>query len=255
VTRVIAVEGLQNGKIRVTESREFAGLLVGGTMKCPSTSSILTVLSVSRMMSWWLLQGGTMSPAASFGRTSSFATAFSFRATRRTTTRTTSSTTSLRGHYHHHHHHSSGSSILMLVRDRQRRRSISTSSTVVFSRAKNEPAADAFLTENSTNSILNDTPLPIVKHNHPGDNHHGGRYGKLLQEVGLDHIIAPDTDLPSDRTVSTMDVFCNRYASFRSYVCFDRNGFGQMALSEDFLKLWRFIHRELKIADIKAIGK
>jgi hypothetical protein len=232
VTRVIAVEGLQeDSKIRATqESREFAGLLVGGTMKCPS-SSILTVLSVSRMMSWLLIQGGTMSPAASFGRTTSFATAFSIRATARRT-RTTTSTTSLRRHHHHHHQSSSraGSSIIMLVRDRQRRRSINTSSTVVFSKA-NEPPADAFLTENS-NSILNGIPLPNIKHddnnnasssfsqtaeagpgrtknhNNPGDNH--GRYGKLLQEVGLDHIIAPDTDLPSDRTVSTMDVFCNR---------------------------------------------
>jgi hypothetical protein len=151
-------------------------------------------------MAWWL-RDGTMSPAA-FGR-SSFATAFSIR--RATTTRTTTS----RNHHYHPSSFRAVSSIIMFrVRDRHRRPSISTSSTVVFSSSRANEPADAFLTgENSTStSIRNGIPLPIEKHY----DRDGGRYGKILQEVGLDHFITPDTDLPSDRTVSTMDVFCNR---------------------------------------------
>jgi hypothetical protein len=177
----------------------------GYTMKCPS-SSILTVLSVARMMSWWL-QSATMCPASSFGRSSSFATAFSIRAT--TTTRTRTGTTIPRRHQFHQSSSRAVSSIIMFRdRDRHRRLSISTSSTVVFSSSRANEPADAFVTEkNSTSSILrNGIPLLIKKHDDRG----GGRYGKILQEVGLDHIITPDTDLPSDRTVSTMDVFCNR---------------------------------------------
>jgi hypothetical protein len=89
--------------------------------------------------------------------------------------------------------------IMVRVRDRQRRMSISTNSTVVFSRA-NEPAdASSFLTENRTSSILDGTSPPnttttttLPCHNKqqitgpgrttknilPGDG--GGRNGKIL---------------------------------------------------------------------------
>lgn len=36
------------------------------------------------------------------------------------------------------------------------------------------------------------------------------RYRKVLQDMGLDEIISPELDLSPHRTVSTMDVFCNR---------------------------------------------
>jgi hypothetical protein len=164
----------------------------------------------------WLLQGGTiLSHTFSLGRTTSCrcASAISIGVMQR----------------HHQSPRPAVASSILQCRDRDRRRR-SCGTTALFS--STEEKKDATIAATSSSSIINNSiqhgsskekqrekeqrpTAPSSKKTSHGSH---GRYGKLLQEVGLDHIISPDTDLSSARTVSTMDVFCNRGTLFSCFV-------------------------------------
>jgi hypothetical protein len=160
----------------------------------------------------WLLQGGTiLSHTSLLGRT---------------TTCRCASAISI-GVRQRHNQSPRAVTSLLQFRDRGRRRS---GATALFSSTEER---DAIIAASSSSSIVNnsmqhgsskekqrDKKEPRTTTAAPSSNKKShGRYGKLLQEVGLDHIISPDTDLSSARTVSTMDVFCNRGTLFCCF-CF-----------------------------------